>query len=118
MRSSPDAEAPLEIDVDEVHELLRGPLPERPRLIDCREPDEWRICRIEGAELAPLSAWGDNALPRLNSQDERMIIYCHHGMRSLRAAEWLRSRGWRGAQSMRGGIAAWADELDSAMPRY
>ncbi|HCN79444.1 MAG TPA: hypothetical protein DIT13_19955, partial [Verrucomicrobiales bacterium] len=49
---------------------------------------------------------------------EHLIIYCHHGMRSQRAAAWLRQHGFRNAQSMRGGIDAWADLIDPAMPRY
>jgi rhodanese-related sulfurtransferase len=109
-------ELPAEISVEDTHGLLTGGAP--PRLIDCREEDEWRICRIEGAELAPLSRFGEEARIRFTDRDQRLIIYCHHGMRSLRAAKWLREQGFAQAQSMSGGIEAWADQIDPDMPRY
>ena len=111
------AEVPLEIDVDEVRALLAGPGP-KPRLVDCREEDEWQICHLEGAELAPLSRFGEEVRQRFQDPAEDIIVYCHHGMRSLRAASWLRERGFYNSQSMRGGIEAWADQIDPAMPRY
>jgi adenylyltransferase/sulfurtransferase len=114
-------ELPVEISVEDTHALLTaGPdsAQPRPRLIDCREEDEWQICRIDGAELAPLSRFGEEARGRFTDRGQRVIVYCHHGMRSLRAAHWLREQGFEQAQSMRGGIEAWADIVDPAMPRY
>jgi rhodanese-related sulfurtransferase len=107
---------PLETGVEEVHGLLDSATP--PRLIDCRENDEWRHCRIEGAELVPLSQFGELASRRFNDPNEHLIIYCHHGMRSQRAALWLRQQGFARAQSMRGGIDLWSDLIDPAVPRY
>jgi rhodanese-related sulfurtransferase len=46
------------------------------------------------------------------------VLYCHHGMRSLDAAAWLRSQGFSGAKSMTGGIERWSTEIDSGVPRY
>ena len=48
----------------------------------------------------------------------RIVVHCHHGVRSLRVARFLRERGFAIAQSMAGGIEAWAVEIDPAMPRY
>ena len=110
-------ELPIEISVEEVKALLDardGSF----RLIDCREEDEWRFCHIEGAELLPLSRFGEEAPTKLADPAERLIIYCHHGMRSLNAADWLRQKGHASVQSMAGGIAAWSDYIDPAMPRY
>jgi rhodanese-related sulfurtransferase len=49
---------------------------------------------------------------------EDVILFCHHGMRSLDAAAWLRSQGVEGARSMTGGIDRWSTEIDSLVPRY
>lgn len=111
-------ELPTEVSVDDVSYLLTRPGVPAPRLIDCREEDEWRVCRIEGAELLPLSSFGELAPQRFQNTAEHIIIYCHHGMRSLRATQWLREHGFHQTQSMRGGIDAWADLIDPEMPRY
>lgn len=114
----PPAELPLEVSVDDTSYLLNRPDSPRPRLVDCREEDEWQICRIEGAELVPLSQFGELGPQRFTDTAEHIIIYCHHGMRSQRAAGWLRQRGFPQAQSMRGGIDAWADLVQPEMARY
>ncbi|MBX7208306.1 MAG: rhodanese-like domain-containing protein [Verrucomicrobiaceae bacterium] len=112
------AAPPLEISVEETAGLLAARSDAPFRLVDCREEDEWRICRIEGAELMPLTRFGEEAVAKLPDKSQRIVIYCHHGMRSLRAAGWLRQTGFENVQSMAGGIAAWADYVDPEMPRY
>lgn len=110
-------ERPLEIRVDDVSRLMA--LPDgKPRLIDCREADEWQLCHLEGAELVPLSQFGELAPRRFQDTAQHLIIYCHHGMRSLRAASWLRQQGFTEAQSMHGGIDAWSQLIDPTVPRY
>jgi rhodanese-related sulfurtransferase len=87
-------------------------------LVDCREPDEWAIVKIEGAKLMPMSDLADR-VGELELYRERLIvIHCHHGGRSLRVANWLREQGFENAQSMAGGIDAWATEIDPTLPRY
>ncbi len=111
------AELPLEVSVDDVSYLMGRPgVPVR--LVDCREEDEWQICRIQGAELVPLSQFGELAPQRFQDTSQHVVIYCHHGMRSQRAALWLRQHGFHQAQSMRGGIDAWADLVEPEMARY
>lgn len=110
-------ELPVEISVNETHELLQAG-DQAIRLIDCREEDEWDICHIDGAELMPLTRFDEEADAKIQDTNQRVIIYCHHGMRSLRAASWLRQKGFDKVQSMAGGIAAWSDYVDPAMPRY
>lgn len=110
-------ELPVEISVNDAHELLQAG-DDAVRLIDCREEDEWDICHIGGAELMPLTRFGEEATTKLQDKTQRLIIYCHHGMRSLRAAGWLRQTGFDNVQSMAGGIAAWSDYVDPEMPRY
>ena len=85
-------------------------------LIDCREEDEWQICRIDGARLIPLSQFGERAPAEIDPAVP-VVVHCHHGLRSARAAAWLRQKGIR-AWSLAGGIEAWTDEIDPTLPRY
>ena len=86
------------------------------QLIDVREPHEWEICNIEGAELIPLSQ-----IPsRLNEIDghKDIVMHCHHGVRSMRALEVLKAAGFSKVRNLMGGIDAWAATVDPDMPRY
>ena len=111
-------ETPLEIGPTEVSYLLGRPGEKTFRIIDCREQDEWHICRLEGAQLVPMSRIDELAPKLFADLQENLIIYCHHGMRSQRVAQWLRQHGFANAQSMRGGIDAWADLVEPEMARY
>ncbi len=85
-------------------------------VVDVREPFEWDICRLEGAVHIPL-----RELPgRLGELDPRgdIVTVCHHGQRSLRAREILRGAGFSRVRSLRGGLDAWAAEVDPGMERY
>jgi len=85
-------------------------------LIDVREPWEYALCRIEGAKHVPLGTLAAS-LETLPDVDE-VICYCHHGMRSLDAAAWLRFQGIERAKSLAGGIERWSIEVDPKVPRY
>ena len=85
-------------------------------LVDVREPWEHQICRIEGAKLIPMGALA--ASMATLEQAEDVVLYCHHGIRSLDAAAWLRAQCVEGAQSLSGGIERWATEIDPSVPRY
>jgi rhodanese-related sulfurtransferase len=111
-KSSP----PIEIDPTEVKALLdqRADF----ILIDCRRQDEYKICRIEGAILIPMSDAPDR-IEELEEHRERLIVvHCHGGIRSLKVTYWLRSQGFSQTQSMSGGIDAWSREIDPSVPRY
>jgi adenylyltransferase/sulfurtransferase len=85
-------------------------------LIDVREPREWEICRIPGAQLIPLGE-----LPgRLNELDghREMVMHCHKGSRSMRAVQLLRAAGFSRVRNLQGGIDAWSREVDDTIPRY
>ena len=86
------------------------------KLIDVRESHEYEICHIEGAKLIPTSEFV-HRIGELDSADE-MVFYCHKGIRSRNAVELLKSAGFRKIKSLRGGVDAWADEVDPSMPRY
>jgi adenylyltransferase/sulfurtransferase len=104
----------LEITPAEVKARLdRG---ENVVLVDVREPWEYELSRIEGARLVPLGSLSAS-LQTLPDVDE-VICYCHHGMRSLDAAAWLRFQGIEKAKSMTGGIERWSLDVDPKVPRY
>ncbi|HZP06634.1 MAG TPA: rhodanese-like domain-containing protein [Terracidiphilus sp.] len=50
--------------------------------------------------------------------DERLLVICHHGVRSMNVTVWLRDQGFEQAQSLRGGIEAWSLEVDPSVGRY
>jgi|SRR5579862_8922384 len=104
----------LEISPQQLRQRLdRG---DKLLLIDVREPDEHQICRIDGAKLIPMRTIPAN-LQALDTGDD-VICYCHHGMRSMDVAVWLRHQGVENAQSLAGGIERWSVEIDSNVPRY
>jgi rhodanese-related sulfurtransferase len=104
----------IEIEPREVRQMLtRG---EAILLVDVREPWEHETARIEGSVLVPLREIPGN-VARLAGA-ELLILYCHHGIRSLDAAAWLRSQGIGSARSMAGGIDRWSIEVDPRTPRY
>ena len=105
-----------EISVAEAHSRLAGAQP--PRLIDVREPDEWALARIEGAELLPLSQWPAIAQEKLTDPAAPLLIQCHHGARSAQATAFLLRSGFTDVHNVAGGIDAWSLEIDSAVPRY
>jgi len=90
---------------------------ERLRLIDVREPAEYAIAQIDGAEPIPMRAMPQH-LSDLEESDELLIVFCHHGVRSLSVVEWLRRKGVDKCQSMSGGIDLWSQAIDPAVPRY
>jgi rhodanese-related sulfurtransferase len=104
----------LEITPAEIKQRIdRG---EKLLLVDVREPWEFAICRIEGAMLIPMGSVPAH-LQSLDTDDD-VICYCHHGMRSLDVAVWLREQGVAGAKSLAGGIERWSLEIDPQVPRY
>jgi rhodanese-related sulfurtransferase len=104
----------LELTPAELKQRLdRG---EKLLLVDVREPWEFDVCRIAGAKLIPMGQIPAN-LQSLDV-DEDVICYCHHGMRSLDVAVWLRNQGVATAKSLAGGIERWSREIDPQIPRY
>ncbi len=103
-----------EIAPSEAAILLRE---KKARLIDVREPWEFSTARIEGSQPMPMGDVPSRAHQELDP-DERLVLVCHHGQRSLNVAVWLRNQGFENAQSLRGGIDAWSAEIDPSVPRY
>jgi rhodanese-related sulfurtransferase len=108
---------PMEISVQEVK--LRIDAGEKLHLIDVREPHEYAQARIEGSSLIPMrSVPAELQNLEARAGEGALIVYCHHGVRSLNVVNWLREQGVEACQSMAGGIDAWSLAVDPAVPRY
>ncbi len=103
-------------EIDPVEVKARIDRGDRFVLIDVREPHEYQICNIPFAKLIPL---GD--LPKrvneLDSADE-IVVHCKSGVRSAKAADFLKQAGFKKVLNMKGGILAWSDEVDPTVPKY
>ena len=84
-----------------------------------REPFEHRVARIEGAELVPMQTVPEHlAALKEKAREAPLIVFCHHGVRSLNVVNWLRRQGIENCWSMAGGIDLWSIMIDPAVPRY
>ena len=88
----------------------------KPLLLDVREPHEFSHCHIEGAQLMPMGS----VPSRLQELDPELpvVVICHHGMRSMQVAMFLQQQGFGKLYNLGGGVAAWAAQVDPAMPTY
>jgi rhodanese-related sulfurtransferase len=106
-------ETGLEISTRETADLLKQ---EKIKLLDVRTPEEYAIASVPGSVLVDQSVAQE--IMQTWPKDTAIVTMCHHGMRSLDAAAYLRSHGFSNTKSMKGGIDAWALEIDSSIPRY
>lgn len=85
-------------------------------LLDVREPFERATAAIEPSLHIPM---GDipSRVQDLDP-DQHIVVYCHHGVRSLNVTSWLRQHGFETVQSLRGGIDRWSREIDPKVPLY
>jgi molybdopterin/thiamine biosynthesis adenylyltransferase/rhodanese-related sulfurtransferase len=108
------AESPdFDISPEELRQALgrdRAPL-----LLDVREPMEFQLSRLSDALLIPLADLPERLGEIDNTRD--VVVYCHHGVRSVRATAFLRSAGFR-ARNLKGGLTAWIDRVDPTLQRY
>jgi adenylyltransferase/sulfurtransferase len=95
--------------------LARG---EPTLLLDVREPWEHRLAALPASVLVPLADLAARAGEVEVPVGALVVTYCHHGVRSLRAAAWLRAAGWSDVVSLAGGIDVWAATIAPGMPRY
>ncbi len=85
-------------------------------LLDVREPNEFEFAHIDGSVLIPL-----NQIPQRLQEldmDQEVVLICHHGMRSMQAANFLTQVGFKNISNLVGGIDAWSIECDSSVARY
>jgi rhodanese-related sulfurtransferase len=115
--AAPGTTVPLEVDPQDVKQRLDSG--EKLHLIDVREPHEFALAKIEGATLIPMrSVPGELQDLDARAGEGILIVYCHHGVRSLNVVCWLREQGIEACQSMAGGIEAWSLRVDRSVPRY
>ncbi|WP_072053070.1 rhodanese-like domain-containing protein [Hymenobacter terrenus] len=106
---------PIEISAEELHRRLQAG--ENFQLVDVREPEEYDYCHLPDSLLLPLGE-----VPRRADEiraDGPVVLICHHGVRSAQALGYLRHRlGRTNVLNLRGGVAAWATQVDPDFPRY
>ena len=85
-------------------------------LLDVREPNEFEICHLKGSKLVPLGQLAGR-LGELR-KDIDTVVYCHTGVRSARAAEFLKMNGFKRVRNLKGGIKSWSELVDPMMPTY
>jgi adenylyltransferase/sulfurtransferase len=105
-----------EIEVAELAQALqagRGPV-----VLDVREPWEYAQGALPHAQLVPLSTLPQQVQTLSVPRDAQVVTYCHHGMRSLKAAQLLAEAGFAHVSSLAGGIDAWAVHVDPSIGRY
>jgi rhodanese-related sulfurtransferase len=85
-------------------------------LLDCREPWEYQAAHIEGSTHIPMQEIP--ARVQELDPDDRVVVICHHGVRSMNVTAWLRQQGYDKAQSVVGGIDRWSRIVDPKVPTY
>ncbi len=88
------------------------------QLLDVRQPWENQLARLSASTLIPLGELPTRLQDLPTDKLTNLVVYCHHGIRSMSAVRYLRSLGYINAQSLAGGIDAWSCEVDPEIPRY
>jgi len=87
-------------------------------LLDVRQPEEHATAALPNSQLIPLG----ELVMRVREIDPQpgvpLVVYCHHGVRSHHAANWLAANGFDPVYSLTGGIDAWSLKVDPGVPRY
>jgi rhodanese-related sulfurtransferase len=109
-------ELPLEIDVQSTAELRARQEPFL--LLDVRNPDEFATAKIADSVLIPMNELSQRLGELEPYRNQRIIVHCHHGGRSMRVTMFLKQQGFTQVQNLAGGIDAWSQLVDSSVPRY
>jgi adenylyltransferase/sulfurtransferase len=86
------------------------------KLVDVREPHELEISHLEGSQIIPLGLLASR-LSELDPSDE-IVLICKAGVRSTRALHILLGAGFRKLHNLKGGMNAWAKDIDPSLPIY
>lgn len=113
IKRSEEMEKDLETTPRDTVELLKAG---KIKLLDVRTPEEYAIAKVEGSILADQGVAQE--IMQSWPKDTQIVTICHHGMRSLDAAAYLRGHGFTNTKSMTGGIDAWSAQIDPSVPRY
>ncbi|MDE1155049.1 MAG: molybdopterin-synthase adenylyltransferase MoeB [Acidobacteriaceae bacterium] len=90
---------------------------DKPFLLDVREPHEYQIVNL-GAPLIPVGQIGSRLNEIPVSKDTEIVVQCKSGGRSQKAALELKAAGFTNVKNLAGGITAWADRIDTSLPKY
>ena len=93
-------------------------MPDAPRLLDVREPEEFEIAALPNARLVPLGQIPTRVEQMADWKNDAIVVYCHHGIRSMHAIHFLAQAGFTNLTNLSGGIDAWSREVDPKLPRY
>lgn len=110
------AEAPIPLCARDLADWLVDPRRPRPLLLDVREEWEFEHCHLAGAVHVPMAQ-----IPaRIGELEDaaEIVCICHHGVRSLQVAHYLVRQCQGKVFNLQGGVEAWAQDVDTAMPRY
>ncbi len=99
---------------------LDDPLRPKPLLLDVREPWEFDVCHIPGAQPMAMSSVPARYmdLQHEHGRERDMVLICHHGARSYQVAMFLEQQGFTNLYNLHGGVASWAQQIDPDMPTY
>jgi rhodanese-related sulfurtransferase len=108
--------------VDDIQELEIAPEtvdedPDRYTILDVRKPGERKIAALEDDLWIQMGQLPDS-LDDLENIEEPIVVYCHHGIRSLKVTSFLRDEGFDEVYSLAGGIDAWAKKIDPSLATY
>jgi rhodanese-related sulfurtransferase len=106
----------LQISPTELAGKLRSENP--PHLLDVRQPEENALVALPNSTLIPLGEITSRVDELEEWRDEEIVVYCHHGIRSLNAIAQLRHLGFTKLQNLAGGIDRWTCDVDPKLPRY
>ena len=86
--------------------------------LDVREQDEFDFASLPGSTLIPMSEIQERVSELEPHKAEEIVVFCHHGGRSTQVMMWLAQQGYSDVKNMTGGIDAWSQLVDPAVPRY
>lgn len=89
-----------------------------PALLDVREVEEHEFVALPESTLIPLGELSERVDEIAGWKDKEVVVYCHHGVRSLHAIAFLRTQGFQKLRNLTGGIDRWSLEVDPEAPRY
>lgn len=105
-----------QISATQLAEILKREGEARPLLLDVREPWEFETCHIAGSTLMPMQS-----IPARYMDLDKIapiVLICHHGHRSQQVGMFLERQGFTNVINLVGGVAAWAQQVEPAMPNY
>ncbi len=111
-----------EISVQELAQKMKAG--EKITIVDVRETWETELARIKDecvllVPMSKVSEQAENAFPEAARDPQaQIVVMCHHGVRSARVTAWMKQKGWQNVVSLRGGIAAYAEEIDPSVGVY